>query len=273
MGFVDFILNLAGLLMWLNWRAEMVDPVTRRKPATLVGTLRRADKRANWWLPSLIGGLLVLRALLYWQIGAAVHWVGNLDAGITTLFFRPDLFTRMLLYSACSFGLTLGFFYLALLLLSLLEGPEPFRTFVRQQLGAPDRWARLTRLFFPLVAVSLLWWALSWLFTWLEIVPSPTAEWRRVVEAVLVGLGSYLAWKYVAIALLGLHLLNNYIYFGKHPFWNFINAEAASLLAPLRKLPLRIKRIDLTPLAGIAVVWGAAYGMRFVLELLYKKLV
>ena len=42
MGTVDFILNLAGLLLWLNWRSNRFDPLVRRSPATLMGTLRPA---------------------------------------------------------------------------------------------------------------------------------------------------------------------------------------------------------------------------------------
>ncbi len=43
MGLIDFILNLAGLLLWLNWRAAKADPLGKSKPATLIGTLRRAE--------------------------------------------------------------------------------------------------------------------------------------------------------------------------------------------------------------------------------------
>ena len=46
MGIIDFILNLAGLLLWLNWRALRFDPLGKRTPATLIGTLRRAEPRA-----------------------------------------------------------------------------------------------------------------------------------------------------------------------------------------------------------------------------------
>ena len=42
MGIVDFILNLAGLLLWLNWRSNRFDPLVKRLPATLMGTLRPA---------------------------------------------------------------------------------------------------------------------------------------------------------------------------------------------------------------------------------------
>ena len=65
MGIVDFILNLAGLLLWLNWRSIRFDPLAKRTPATLTGTLRPADphKTRRWHLLAIIAGLLVLRAM------------------------------------------------------------------------------------------------------------------------------------------------------------------------------------------------------------------
>ena len=35
-------------------------------------------------------------------------------------------------------------------------------------------------------------------------------------------------------AILGLHLLNSYIYFGQHPFWKYVNATAQTILRPLK---------------------------------------
>ena len=278
MGIIDFILNLAGLLLWLNWRAEQVDPVTKRKPATLLGTLRRADSGSrHWQLPSVIGGLLLLRALFYWQIGSIAHWSAKLDCGALVLSFPiPDnsfaSLGRVTLFSVLSFGVTLAFFYLCLLLLSALDGPEPFRTFVRQQLGRADAWGRATKLFVPLVAGAALWWMMSWLFQAMQIIPRPASELHRIAEAFVVGLGSYLAWPYVIVTLVGLHLLNSYIYFGKHPFWDFVNAEARTVLAPLKKVPLRIGRLDFAPMAGIILVLLIAQGMVDVLGWLCRKL-
>ena len=89
-------------------------------------------------------------------------------------------------------------------------------------------------------------------------MPRPVSAAHRVEESLVIGLGSYLAWKFVAAALLVLHLLNTYIYFGKHPFWSYVNATAQTLLAPLRKIPLRAGRVDFAPVVGIAVIFFAA---------------
>ncbi len=276
MGLIDFILNLAGLLLWLNWRSVRFDPLGKRTPATLIGTLRRAEPRRlrRWHLLAALGGLLLLRALFYWQIGSAAHWTGTLNLSVITLSFRSDYFVRMLLFSIFSFGLTLGVFYLWLLLLSILAGPEPlpFHRLVRMPLGGIDRWSRGVKFVLPLMVMSVFWWLASWLLAWLQVIPPLVSPAHRIEESLVIGLGSYLTWKYLIGALLVLHLLNSYIYFGKHQFWSYVNAEAQTLLSPLRAVPLRAGKVDFAPVVGIALVFLAAELAGRGLGFLYGKL-
>ena len=276
MGLIDFILNLAGLLLWLNWRSVRFDPLGKRTPATLIGTLRRAEPRRlrRWHLLAALGGLLLLRALFYWQIGSAARWTGILNLSVITLSFRSDYFMRMLLFSIFSFGLTLGVFYLWLLLLSILAGPEPlpFHRLVRMPLGGIDRWARGVKFLLPLIVTATFWWLASWLLAWLQVIPEPVSPAHRIEESLVIGLSSYLTWKYLAGALLVLHLLNSYIYFGKHSFWGYVNAGAQTLLSPLRAVPLRLGKVDFAPVVGIALVFLAAELAGRGLVLLYGKL-
>ena len=262
MALIDFILNLAGLLLWLNWRSVRFDPLGKRTPATLIGTLRRAGPRRwrRWHLLAALGGLLLLRALFYWQIGSAAHWTGALNLSVITLSFRSDFFARMLWFSVFSFGLTLGVFYLWLLLLSILAGPEPssFHRLVRMQLGRIDGWSRGVKFLLPLMVMAMFWWLATWLLAWLQIIPQPVSATHRIEAALIVGLNSYLIWKYVIGVLLALHLLNSYIYFGKHPFWSYVNAEARILLSPLRSVPLQAGKADFAPVVGLALVFLVA---------------
>src|SRR6266478_6429890 len=118
---IDFILNLACLLLWLNWRSLGADPLSKTTPATLAGTLRRAEPQRlrGWHLLAALGILLLLRALLYWQIGPAVNWTPTLRLAAIAISFRSDFLDRMLLFSGLSFGMALAVLYLSLLLLSL----------------------------------------------------------------------------------------------------------------------------------------------------------
>jgi len=280
MSYVDFILNLAGLLLWIKWRSLPFDPIHKRTPATLVGTLRRAAPShfRRWHLLAGIGLLLLLRAVVYWWVGAAFGqvWVGKLDLGVAVLPFRSDWFVRILSFSFFSFGLVLGVYYTWLLLLSLLHAQspaaEPVHRLVRMQLGGIDRWPRWAKIILPFAAGAAGWWLASWPLTWLAIIPRPVSARHRLEESVVIGLAGYLVWKFIAAALLALHLVNTYVYFGKHPFWNYVNATAQKLTAPLRKIPLRTGRVDFAPLVEIAAIFLAAELAERLLVWLYARL-
>lgn len=277
MSWVDFILNIAGLLLWLNWRAGKIDPLGKRTPATLVGTLRlAAPSRAwRWELPVFLGALIFIRALIYWQVGAAIHWSGKLNLGVISLSFRSDWFGLILLFSALSFLAALGILYSCLLLLSLLNGPKPIQDFVRLQLGRIDDWHPGVKLALPFVITAIGWWAVSWALVSLGVIPQPVSPVCRVEQSLIIAVQSYLIWEYPLAALLALHLLNNYIYFGRHPVWNYSDVTANTVLKPLRNLkwlPLRIGKVDFTPVLGIAVVFFVGEFASRILRHLYARL-
>ncbi len=257
MGIVDFILNLAGLLLWLNWRSIRFDPLSRRTPATLMGTLRPASpkKIRRWHLLVFIAALLLLRALIYRWIGGMTGWTGQLDLEVVVLSFRSDWFDRILLFSFLSFGLMLGVFYVGLLFLSLLKGPDPIHRLIKIPLGRVDGWPAWAKILLPLVGGAGLWWLLSWWLSWLQICPPLVSMAQRIEQSLVIGLGSYLVWEFPLSGLLLLYLISSYIYFGKHPFWNYVNVTAQKILKPLRKIPLRLGKMDFAPLVGIIIVF------------------
>ncbi|HSY18263.1 MAG TPA: hypothetical protein VK815_08020 [Candidatus Acidoferrales bacterium] len=272
MSIVDFILNLAGLLLWLNWRSLRFDPLTKRRPATLMGTLRPAapKKLRRWHLLVFIAVLLLFRAVIYRYM--VPFWVGHLDFGVTNLPFRSDDFYRMSVFSFFSFSLTLGIFYLCLLPLSLLAGPEPFHSLVKVPLGRVDDWPRWAKIILPFFATALFWWLASWVFGWLQISPRAVLPAERFEQSLIIGLGSYLLWKFPLGAILVLHLLNSYVYFGKHPFWKYVHATAQTLLSPLQKIPLRLGKVDFAPVLGLVLIFLTAEGIAYGLWRLYTKL-
>jgi uncharacterized protein YggT (Ycf19 family) len=261
MSLIDFISNLAGLLLWLNWRAIRFDPLAKTTPATLTGTLRRAapSRFRRWHLLAALAGLLLLRALLYWQIGSAVNWTATLELGAIAISFRSDFFGRALLFSLCSFAVAMAVTFLWLLFLSLLKRPsaesDALQQLVRAQLGRVDNWPRSVKTVLPLVAAAIAWWLMSWPFARWAMVPQPATAVQRLEQALVVGLGSYLAWKSLIVAVLLLHVVNSYIYFGNQAFWNYLNGLARRLLAPLRHAPLRVGRVDFAPVLAIVLVF------------------
>lgn len=274
MNWVDLILNIAGLLLWFNWRAGKIDPLGKRTPATLIGTLRSAtpEKMRRWELPALLGALIFLRAVFYWLIGPALRWAGILNLGVISLSFRSDWFGRILLFSFLSFALTLGIVYSWLILLSLLRGPKPVHDFVRMQLGRIDDWPPGIKLFLPLVVTAISWWLLSWVLARFQIIPLPISEVWRIEESFIIALQSYLIWNFPLAAILVLHLLNSYIYFGRYPVWSYADVTAQHLLRPLKKIPLRLGKVDFAPVVGIALVFFVSEFAGRGLGILYKRL-
>ena len=175
MSLIDFILNVAGLLLWLNWRAV---PTPRVAPpgTTGLGLPRREDPpRARWrYLLGLLA-LLLGRAVFYWQAGSGLKWDPGIRLSAIALLFRSDLPGRMLLFSFFSFGAALGFFYLCLLLLSSVNAPvsdaDPAQRLVRLHLGRLERWPNAVKLLLPLLVTTALWCALNPLLLWIGMVP------------------------------------------------------------------------------------------------------
>jgi uncharacterized protein YggT (Ycf19 family) len=261
MGLIHSILDLAALLLWLGWRDVTSGALLQNSATPLARTLRQAGTTVVA-RRKYLGGLavlLLLRALIYWWIGAAVNWTPQLDLVAITIPFRSEFFGRMLLFSGCSFGATLAAFYLSLLLLSLVNrrvpDPEPLQKFVRSHLGWFERLPGLVKLLLPVGAALLLRLGLSPLLNWWDLLPTAMTVGAAVKQGLLIGVGACLIWKHVVAGLLLLYFLNSYVYFGNHPLWNYVNHTSRRLLAPLRWVPLRFGRMDFAPVVGIVVVY------------------
>jgi uncharacterized protein YggT (Ycf19 family) len=201
--------------------------------------------------------LLLLRAVIYWWIGKETNWSGKLNLGVVVLYFSSGShwlgLYHMMLFSFLSFGVVLGICYVWLLLLSLLAGPLPVHGLVTIPLGSVDGWPRWAKVILPFFAAAVSWWLASWLLIRLGVVtPVPMAG--RFQQSLLIGSSTYLLWKFPLGAILLLHLVNSYIYFGKHPLWNYVNVTAQTILRPLRKIPLQLGKVDFAPLLALAIV-------------------
>lgn len=275
MGTVDFILNLAGLLLWLHWRSDRFDPLVRRRPATLMGTLRPAapQKLQRWYFIAFIMCMLVFRAVIYRWVGASLPkvWLAQLDLGTTALAFHSNQWGQIMIYSFLSFGLMLGIFHMWLLVLSLLAGPLPIHSLVTIPLGRVDRWPAWAKTVLPLVLTALLWWLLTWLLLRLGVVTRMSSA-GRFQQSVVLGASTYLLWQYPLGIILLLHLLNSYIYFGRHPIWKYINETAHTILQPLRKVPLQTGKVDFAPLVGIVIIFLVAHFAEDGLARLFNRL-
>lgn len=257
---IDYILNLAGLLVWLHWRAMKFDPLARTTPATLVGTLRRAEPQRlrSWQLLLGLTSLLVVRAWLYWQVGSAAGWTASLHLGFIVLAFRSDFFLTALLYSFLSFAKVLLVVYFWLIMLVLINGPsaesDPILRLIRLHLGRLARWPRWVLVLLPLVVTTWLWIMVHPLLEQAGVINVSRSTWRVALQGTLVGLTLWVTLKYLLPAVLFAHLIANYVYLGSSPLWDFTATTSRRLLTPLRRLPLRIGRLDLAPVIGAVLL-------------------
>lgn len=275
MTLIDSILNLAALLLWLNWRAAAI-PLRGQPGASLLSTLRPlgpARPRVYHWagLPVLLGA----RALFYWQAGPPVHWNPRVPLGPVTLAFRSDYLGRMFLFSLLSFAAALGVCYLWLLFLSCVNtrvsDSESGQRLVRAWLGGLERWPAVIKLILPVAVAAAAWWGLSLVLLPLNIVPA-NSNGRLLAQGALIGLGGFLTLKFLLTAILALYVLNSYVYLGEFGLWGFVNNTARRLLRPLQWLPVRLGKIDFTPIIAIALVLAAGeFGQR-ALNRLYATL-
>ncbi|HEY3916113.1 MAG TPA: hypothetical protein VGN61_16630 [Verrucomicrobiae bacterium] len=276
MSAIDFILNIAGLLLWLNWRAIPFVPAVR-PGMSLVSTIRPAARPTPriYYLVALIA-LLGIRAVAYWQLGTQTDWSPRIPLGPVTFWFRSDLPGRMVLFSFLSFGVALGILYLCLLLLSWVHPPtseiDPAQRLVRAHLGWLDRWPTVMKVLLPLLVTALVWCACYPLLVKLRIVPTDVnSPWRVVAQGAVVGLAVYLVLKFFLVAVFALYLLNSYVYLGEFPLWNFINLTARGLLRPIKWIPLQVGKIDFAPvLAIILVLVSARFSQQALLQLFQK---
>lgn len=260
MALIDLLLNLAALLLWLNWRALRFDPLAQRTPATLVGTLKPAEPGRNQSWRFLAGVLLLLacRALLYWYLASPVDWTPKLDLGLVVLAFRNDQLSSELVFSLLSFLRVLLIFYfwlIALLALQSREGQmEPLRRLLRLHLGGVGRWPWPVQLAVPLTLVAGLWMALHSVLLRLGVSNPVTSLGHLAEQGLLVSAQLCLTLKYLLLPVLLVHVIGSYVYLGSNPAWELASNTGSVLLRPLQGLPLRARRLDFTPLVGACLV-------------------
>ena len=260
MSLIDFILNVAGLLLWLNWRSVFADPFATATPTTLSGTLRRAQPRQvkRWHFPAALAALLLVRAVFYRQVGPAVNWTPKLDFYFVVLTFRDTAFLPTLVFSLLSFLRSFLVLYFWLLTLAAINRPasgsDPFQKMITLQLGRLARWPGLAQMAVPMFAAALSWAAFHPVLVYFGVAGRTQSDLHLLGQSLLVGAGLLFSLKDLLPAFLVVHLVGSYVYLGRSPLWDFASLTARNLLAPLAPLPLRLGRLDFAPVVGMGVI-------------------
>ena len=262
---IDFILNIAGLLLWLNWRTLRLDPINRLTPATLAGTVRRAEPKRlqRWHFLGALAALLFVRAVFYGQIGPAVNWTPRLNLTLVAPAFpltrSGHVFYRSaLLFSALSFILTLVLFYVWLLALAVINrrvtNPDPLQKLLLLQLGQAARWPLIVQLVLPFLACAALWMLCHPLLLQIGVTGRARSNIVLLGQGLMLGFNAYLSLKFLLIAILLIYVIVSYVYLGSNPMWDFISTTSRNILRPLGWLPLRFGKLDFAPLAGVILI-------------------
>lgn len=277
MALIDIILNLAALLLWLNFRACHLSVNAPAAALSLASTLKRPEQnRGNRWVSlGSLAALLFFRAVFYWDIGSALNWTAILSLGAITLPFRSDYFLRMLCYSSISFLLSMGILYSWLLFISAVNIRVPDTDFhqrlVRLHLGFCEKLPRVVKVLLPFTIALLAWALFAPLLVRIGMMPPVKSRAHLWQQALVIALGTFVVWKYLIIGLLLLYVINTYVYLGSRPFWQFISATGRNLVWPFRFIPLRMGRFDLAPwLEGALVFAAAEYGKAWLIQLYHQ---
>lgn len=274
---VDFLLNLAGLLLWLEWRAIRLG-APMAAAGSMSGVLKRAKPRParRWLYLGALVALLGIRSVFYWRVGSQLDWVSSLDLGVVSLPFNSVSLGRMVLYSALSFGVVLVVFHLWLLLLSAANRRVPdsdrWHHMVRQYLGWIEPWPAALKVAAPILLVAALWGSAHAALVRHGMTAAPSSTAHLVQQSLLVGLGTILAWKPIVIGVLVLAMLNTYLYLGTWSVWAYVQTTSRNLLQPLQRLPLRLGQVDFVPVLGLALAWLAFAYAESGLSLLFGRL-
>ena len=269
MGLLHWILNLAALLLWIYWRTQAVrtHPATRRGNAAWTSRLGWRFGRWSFVLLLLVA-LLMVRAGFYhlaiprtgWDARLSFFQFHSANAFSLSLVFPWMKLETQLAFSVASFvGWLVPCGYCLVLLAAIKPNSADARNwnqFLASQLGWLHRLPAVILAVVMLALAGAAYYGLTFWFRRLEILPPQTTaeEATRLACGMALHNLRYVAW--FAIAVLGLHVLANYIYFGGFAFWKNAEAAGSNLLRALRWLPLRWDRIDFTPLVGILLAYG-----------------
>ena len=262
MDLIHFILNAAAMLLWLSWRSHRFVPANDFRGGTLLSTLKKTERgqfNRKTLVTSLVT-LLGLRAIFYWHIGTGVNWAPRMDFVVISIPYRCDFFDRMLLFSVLSFGCWLGIFAFAMLFLQLLNHrtgeTNPWQAIVKKHLGIVSDLPIGVRIFLPALTAFVLWLVLSYYLSYLLILELPGSWQHWVGQALVLAVTVHLLCTPLILAVMLLHMVNSYVYLGNYAFLAYINTTAQTLLKLIRRLPLRLGKIDLAPLVFSAIVLG-----------------
>jgi hypothetical protein len=274
MSFVNFLLDLAAVVLWLSFRG--VGGAPSRPAGTLLGNLRpvEPEQKRSWYALLGLAAILLLRPLFLSPIAGSVDATPSWSPGPVVLVFRSDSWMRLYLYSGVTFFWTwLIFFAHAVLLgvcirgLSELKGLQDL---VVSMVGPIGRWPWYVSLPIPMLLGAVGWFGMSRLFFELGVMPQSKADWHIALQCLSIGLSVWIPCRWVIAGVLLYRMLYGYVYLGEHPVWGFLDVVGRRLQTPISWIPLRLGQMDFGALLAAAIFWGGGEFARLGLIKLFR---
>lgn len=225
-----------------------------------MGTLKKAEppRFKGWQFLATLVLVLGLRALAYWQLGSPVDWTPKLNLGFVVLAFRCEALVSVVLYSLLSYlRFQFIFYFWALVLTSANRAaidPDPITRLLRLHLGRVSRWPGAAQWLLPCLLGAALWVVLYSPLVHCGVLARVNSFGHLAGQALLVGAALAFSLKWLLPIILLLYTVNSYVYLGSNPLWEFVSATSTNLLGPFHRLPLRVRRVDLTPILLIVLI-------------------
>ena len=255
---VDFLLNVAALVMWVSWRG-IRGTEAAGTAGTILGNLRAAgvDRPRRWPYLAWLVALLALRAVLYRQMGPSLSWHPAWSAGAATLVFRSDSFVRMLAFSGLGFLSTLLFWYTGLAgILAVSRAPadrDGLTRALRRQAPWLAGWPGWLLLLLVATAAGVTWLGIGPVAARHGLLPPLRDERHLLQQALVVGAGQWCVLRWWVGAVLALHFVHLYVHLGNQAFWEFIQNAGIKLCRPFAFL--RVGHLDASPILALALYW------------------
>jgi uncharacterized protein YggT (Ycf19 family) len=252
MHIIDFMLNLAAWILWVNAWMQKHHSRVLQQPITLLATLKtsRREIREIWFYLGGCMGVLLIKALLLHYLGSPLNAAVSVDFMHVLVFFQTGSLVSMGLMALTSF---LKFAFLAYLWVWFLwnlsrEGvAEPIIGNLEMALGfLPGRHVLIQVTVLMLLGIGG-WIGLGLMFGWVGILPSNVGMSQLIWQAIWISASAWLSLFWLILVLMILYLIHSYVYLGNWEGWVWVEGMGERLLEPFEMLPLQWARIDLSP--------------------------
>lgn len=258
---VNLVLNLFG---WFLWAGAFVFPryaVRSSQPLTLLSTLRQ-ESTPTYGRFFLLGGLVLLlglRALAYWNFIPEGAPKPAVEFGLVSVSYLSERLVHMLIYSFSSFVIFLYGYYVLVFGLSITcrqrTRVNSIENLINQQLGSAAYWHPGLKVLALGCTGAGLWIGFGLLSLQIGVLPEEWTLGVLFMQSPIVAASFWTLYLVAIMAVIGLYLLNSYVYLGEKVVWKFIDETAKFYLSGLRQLPLVFGRIDLAPMLGLLLYW------------------